>query len=220
MGQYSAAVDAYIAEREPFARPILEYVRALVHEACPEVRESIKWSFAAFEYRGLLCSMAAFQRHASFGFWKHALLRERVPGLSEPAEKAMGSFGRLASIRDLPPRRTLLKLVREAMKLNEEGVARPVRTAVRKPAAVRPPAWFLARLRANRRALATWKAFAPSHRRDYLEWVTEAKTEATRERRLATTLEGLAAGKRRNWRYESKRARAAAPARARRRQKA
>lgn len=220
MGQFAPAVDAYIARQQPFARPILTHLRAVVHAACPEVTEGIKWGMPCFEHHGLLANMAAFKAHAAFGFWKDKLLRDRQAGLPAPAVAAMGSFGRLTSVRDLPARRVLVQLVRAAMRLNEDGVRRVPKAPARKPAAVRPPAWFLARVRANRRALATWQAFAPGHRRDYVEWVTEAKTAATRERRLAITLEWLAAGKRRNWRYESKPARAAAPARARRRQKA
>lgn len=202
MGKRIAAVDAYIAKQQPFAKPILEYLRELVHETCPDVVESIKWGQPAFDYRGPFAGMGAFKAHAVFGFWKHALLAGGKASLGRSREKAMGSFGRLASLDDLPARRTLVALLRKAMKLNDEGVRVRARPRAGNAAAVRPPADFLAAVRANRRALAAWESLAPGHRREYVEWVTEAKGAATRERRLATTVEWLSQGKRRNWKYE------------------
>lgn len=202
MGQRIAAVDAYIAKQQPFARPILRHVRAIVHAACPQVTESIKWGMPFFSYQGPLANMAAFKAHATFGFWQHRLLAQGRTSLGRPAEKAMGSFGRLASVRDLPPRATLLALVRRAARLNEEGVKRPARPAPRRAATVRPPAWVLAALRRDRRATATWAGLPPGQRREYLEWLTGAKTEPTRERRLATAVQWLAEGKRFRWKYE------------------
>lgn len=216
MGQFAPAVDAYISRQQPFARPILTHLRAVVHAACPEVTEGIKWGMPCFDHHGLLCNMAAFKAHAAFGFWKEKLLRDQQAGLPAPAVAAMGSFGRLTSVRDLPAKAVLLKLVRAAMRLNEAGVPRAPKAPARASTAVHPPAWFMARVRANRKALATWTGFAPGHRREYLAWVTEAKTAPTRERRLATTVAWLAEGKRHNWRYASKRP---AAARAPRRQK-
>lgn len=204
MGKRIAAVDAYIARRQPFARPILEHVREVLHEACPEVEEVIKWGFPNFDYRGPLASMAAFKAHASFGFWKHDLLAGGRPTLGRSKEKAMGSFGRLTSVADLPSRRALLALVRKAMKLNEAGVKRPARPAAARAAAARPPAYFLAAVRADREALATFAALPPGQKREYVEWVTGAKTRPTRERRLATAVRWLAQGKRRNWKYEKR----------------
>lgn len=202
MGQRIRDVDAYISRQRPFAVPILERLRDLVHEACPEVVEVIKWGHPNFDYRGPFAGMAAFKAHATFGFWKDALLRTAGRPLGKSTEKAMGSFGRLASLDDLPSKRDMLALVRRAKKLNDDGIKHPARSEPRKPVVVRPPAYFLAALRANRKALATWEALPPGQRREYVEWVTEAKTQPTRERRLATSVEWLAAGKRRNWKYE------------------
>ena len=201
MGERIAAVDAYIAKAEPFARPILTHLRALVHAACPEAEESIKWGFPNFGYHGMLCSMAAFKRHASFGFWKHSLVvKDGAPGRDRGA---MGSFGRITSLADLPPRRTLVALVRRAMKLNEQGI-RPVRRSRPRPP-LPVPADLRRALAGSRAAAAAWKAFPPGHRREYIEWIREAKTAPTRAKRLATTLEWLAEGKPRNWKYQRKR---------------
>ncbi len=204
MGKRSPEVDAYIAKQRPFAVPILEHLREVVHATCPGVTEVIKWGMPHFDYKGPFAGMAAFKAHATFGFWKDSLLREGGRPLGRSGEAAMGSFGRLRSLRDLPPKRALVALLRRAMKLNDEGVRKPVKAAKRTPAAIRPPAYFAAALRRNRRALSTWAGLAPGHRREYLVWITEAKREETRARRLATTIEWLAEGKRHNWRYEKR----------------
>lgn len=201
MGKRIAAVDAYIAKQQPFAKPILVHLRDTVHEVCTGADEVIKWGMPHFEYKGPFAGMAAFKAHATFGFWKEKLLRQGGAALPEPDEKAMGSFGCIRSLDDLPSRRALASLIRAAMKLNEDGVKSPKRPSVRKPA-VRPPVWFMAALRRKPKALAHYEAFPPGQKREYVEWVTEAKTEATREKRLATTLAWLAEGKRRNWKYE------------------
>ena len=198
-------VDAYIARQADFARPILEHVRAVVHEACPGVGETIKWGMPSFVHAGrILAGMAAFKQHASFGYWQHALVvGEGEPGEGRPRE-GMGSYGRMTSVADLPPRRTLLAHVRKAAKLAEQGVKSP---AARKPATPKPPPKappdLLAALKANPAAKATFDAFAPSHKRDYVEWITEAKREETRAKRLAQAIEWMAEGKRRHWKYES-----------------
>lgn len=196
-GNHNPKVDAYIASQADFARPILVRLRELVHETCPEVEERIKWRMPSFEYHGLLCGMAAFKAHATFGFWKHDL----VIGADEKSRQAMGSFGRLTSVRQLPAKRQFAAWMKRAMKLNEDGVKAPrEKSTTRKPIPIPPE--FAAALARNAAAKATFDNFPPSCRREYLEWITEAKTDATRNRRIATTIEWLAAGKRRNWKYE------------------
>ncbi|MFZ5636869.1 MAG: YdeI/OmpD-associated family protein [Pseudomonadota bacterium] len=196
MTSHDPRIDAYIAGSAEFARPILEHLRALVHDACPDVEETLKWRMPAFVYGGaILCTMAAFKRHAAFGFWRHA----EVIGGDPPAE-GIGSFGKLTSVRDLPPKRRLLALVKKATALHAAG-AGPMRAAKAKPLP-EMPADFAAALRAVPKALATFEAFAPSHRREYLEWIVEAKRPDTRARRIARTLTWLAEGKSRNWKYE------------------
>ena len=201
MGERNKAVDAYIAGAKPFARPILARVRDAVHAGCPAVAETIKWGMPFFEYKGLMCYMAAFKAHAAFGFYRHAALVKEARLRVRFDRSAMGSFGRLASLDELPPRRVLTALVKLAMRLADERAEHPER-AKRKPRpAIRPPAPFMAALRRNKKALATWRAFPPGHRREYLEWITEAKTQPTRERRIATAIEWLDEGKPRNWKY-------------------
>lgn len=190
-------IDAYIERAAPFAQPILTQVRELVHEACPDVEETIKWGMPTFVHAGgILCGMAAFKQHASFGFWKHAL----VVGEGEPRD-GMGSYGKLASLKDLPPKKTLLAHVRKAMTLNEDGVKPRSRKAAPKPPP-ETPADLAAALGKNREAKATFDAFPPSCKRDYIEWIVEAKREETRAKRLAQAVEWMAEGKRRNWKYE------------------
>lgn len=199
MGKRDPRIDAYIARSADFARPILEHVRAVVHAACPDVEETLKWGSPTFMHHGILCGMAAFKQHATFGFWKGKL----VVGddVATPGD-AMGQFGRLTRVSDLPSKKALTAYVKRAMQLNAEGVKAPRAVKQPRPKLVEPP-WFLAALKKNRKALATYQAFSPSHRREYVEWLTEAKGEDTRARRLKTTLEWLAEGKSRNWKYQN-----------------
>lgn len=197
MSNRDPRVDAYIARSAPFARPILEHIRDVVHAACPDVEETIKWGFPNFGYKGMLCSMASFKEHCAFGFWQ----AKRVLGEAASDEEAMGSFGRLTSVKDLPPKRELVGYVKKAMQLNEEGIKRTPSKAKPKPP-LSVPDDLAAALKKNRRASTAWEKLAPSHRREYVEWITEAKQPATRERRLATTLEWVSEGKSRNWKYE------------------
>lgn len=196
-------IDAYIAKSRPFARPILESIRAQVHAACPDVVETLKWGFPHFLHHDeILCSMAAFQAHCAFGFWKGSL----VPGAKgAKSAEAMGQLGRIGSARDLPAKAVFARLVKAAMKLNEPAtrVARPVTRAGTRAPIPEPPD-FKRALAKRAKARATWKAFAPSHRREYLEWITEAKRPETRAARIAQALEWLAEGKHRNWRYEAR----------------
>ena len=190
-------VDAYIAKSAEFARPILKHLRAAVHAASPEIEETLKWSMPHFMYKGMLCGMAAFKQHCSFGFWKGKLV-------ADLSEEAMGQFGCITKVSDLPPKRALTAYVKKAMALNDAGVKSPTRVKSAKPkAAVKVPDDLVAALKRNKKARATFEGFSPSHRREYVEWITEAKREETRAKRLATTLEWLAAGKSRNWKYEN-----------------
>jgi hypothetical protein len=197
MSSRDPRIDAYIANAAEFARPILEHLRALVHEACPEVEETLKWRMPTFLCGGaILCTMAAFKQHASFGFWRHA---EVVGG---EAVEGMGSFGKLTSVRDLPAKRQLSAYLRKAAALNVSGVARP-RTpkSASKPLPAMPDDFALA-LRASPEAQRVFDAFAPSHRREYLDWILEAKRPETRAKRIGQAVAQLAEGKSRNWKYE------------------
>jgi uncharacterized protein YdeI (YjbR/CyaY-like superfamily) len=198
VGKRNAHVDAYIARAGDFARPILEYIRAVVHAACPDVEETMKWSFPHFDYRGMMCSMAAFKEHCSFGFWKASLILDKEPVESE---KGMGQFGRITKLSDLPSKKVLTGYIKKAMKLNEDGVKAASRTRSAKPKDVVVPEDLAKMLQQNDKARAAFEKFSPSHKREYVEWITEAKTQATRSKRLETTIEWLAEGKARNWKY-------------------
>jgi uncharacterized protein YdeI (YjbR/CyaY-like superfamily) len=198
MGTRDQRVDAYIAKSAEFAQPILRELREIVHEGCPEVEETLKWSFPHFMYKGLLCSMASFKQHCAFGFWKGGLILKN----EDKSVDAMGQFGRITSTRDLPPRRTLLKYLAEAKRLNEEDIKPPKTKPRAEKKDLQVPVFFTAALKKNKQAFANFEAFPYSKKKDYLEWVTEAKTDETRERRLKTSVEWLAEGKSRNWKYE------------------
>lgn|SRR5262249_36987429 len=197
MPQKDARVDAYIAKAQPFAQPILKHLRATVLSASPELEETIKWGLPSFMYHGIVCGMAAYKAHVAFGFWKSKLILD-TKGM--PVDEAMGQFGRITKLSDLPPKRALVGYVKKAMQLNEDGVT--VKRASKPKPPIATPAALKAALAKAPKARATFDALSPSHRREYLEWVTEAKADATRDKRIATTIEWLSEGKSRNWKYE------------------
>lgn len=195
-------VTEYILKSPDFARPILEYLRELVHEACPDVEESIKWQWPHYGYKGMMVSTAAFKAHVSINFWKAEIMADPHKILKPVGSGAMGNFGAVTSFNDLPPRDQLLELVREAVRLNEEGINVEKKPAARKQE-LDVPEDFITALEANPQAKAHFTAFSPSAQREYLQWITEAKREETRQKRIKTALEWISEGKRRNWRYES-----------------
>jgi uncharacterized protein YdeI (YjbR/CyaY-like superfamily) len=196
-------IDAYIAKAADFARPVLQHLRQLVHKACPDVEETIKWGFPHFGYRGdILCSMAAFKQHCSFGFWKASAMKDPDGILKVTDRHSMGHFEKITSKKDLPSDKSLIAYIKEAARLNEEGVKKPERSKKAPAAALPVPAELAAALKKNKKALAIFDGFPPSHKKEYIEWITEAKTEPTKEKRIATTLEWLTEGKSRNWKYK------------------
>lgn len=188
-------VDAYIAEAAPFARPILAHLRALVHRAEPAIEETMKWGMPFFERQGIVCHLAAFKAHCAFGIWRGGQLEK-----TGKEGEAMGQFGRIAALGDLPPDATIVALAKKAVARNLAGekAARPVKRA-KQP--IPMPAELAGALAKNRAARTTYDAFPPGQQREYLEWITEAKTEATRDKRIATAVEWLAEGKTRMWKY-------------------
>ena len=202
MGKKDSRVDAYIKKSAEFSRPVMLHLRELVHQGCPAAEETIKWGVPHFMYKGMLCSIAAFKQHCAFGFWKGKLLASLRPDDKQLAE-AWGQYGRLTSLDDLPPDRVILKQVKEAAKLNDDGVKAPPQRKARQKAPLVMPPDFKKLLKANPTALATFEGFTYSHKKEYLEWITEAKTDQTRQRRIATTLQWLAEGKSRNWRHQN-----------------
>lgn len=191
-------IDSYIERQAEFARPILTHLRGVIHEACPTCEETLKWSMPSFIHKGkILASFAAFKAHASFGFWSGS----QVVDTEGRQATAMGQFGRLASLADLPDRETLIELTRKAMKLIDDGV-KPVRMKREKPP-LTVPQDMRAAIDQNPAAKAAFDGFPPSAQRDYVEWITEAKRDETRAKRLAQAIEWLAEGKRRHWNYEN-----------------
>lgn len=195
-------VDAYIEKAQPFARPILKRLRKVIHRACPQCTEVIKWSMPAFDYKGPFCTIAGFKQHCVLAFWKAELLDDPKGVLEKEHRTAMGHLGRITSMDALPSDAVLTSLIRQAMKLNDAGAKVP--QARKKKPPLRVPMFITDAIKRHRAALATWERFPPSHKREYVEWITEAKTDATRERRLKQMLEWLAEGKSRNWKYERK----------------
>lgn len=200
MGARDERVDAYIRKSAPFARPILEHLREAVHAAVPDVTERIKWGMPSLELNGFFCHLAAFKAHVSFGFWATEPLADLLAEAGVGKSDAMGHFGRITALSDLPSKRALAKLIRGAAAIRRQTPGRIVKAESRP--VPRMPADFTAALQRNAAARRVYAGFPPGKRRDYLEWILEAKTPATRARRIATAVEWLAEGKSRNWKYE------------------
>ena len=201
-------VDAYVAKVQPFAQAIMTHLRELVHKGCPEVEETIKWSRPFFEYRGaILCNMSAFKEHCSFGFWGEeigAVLREA----KVLQEDGMGSLGRITSVKDLPSDKQMLGWIRQAAGFIASGeYTSPIAARHKVVKAPKPPLQtpteFPAALKKDKKAAAVFAAFSPSCKREYVEWIADAKRAETREKRIATAIEWIREGKQRNWKYQN-----------------
>jgi uncharacterized protein YdeI (YjbR/CyaY-like superfamily) len=203
MAKTNPKVDAYILKAQPFAQPILNHLRKLVHQACPDVEETIKWGFAAFDYKGPFCTMAAFKQHCAFGFWKAALMKD-ADKLKRAQGNSMGHLDRLTSLKDLPSDKQMISYLKEAMKINEAGLKLVPRkkNTDEKPLAV--PPYFKTALSKNKKAAEQFANFAPGQKKEYILWLTEAKTEETRNKRMEQAVEWISEGKIRNWKYLKK----------------
>jgi uncharacterized protein YdeI (YjbR/CyaY-like superfamily) len=202
MEKFDPRIDAYIEKSADFAKPILMHIRQIVHQASPLITETVKWGMPFFDYKGPVCMMAAFKQHLGFGFWKASRLNDPdhlLQGSDE--ESAAGSFGRIATLADLPSDKALMDFVQQMIKLNESGVKEP-----KKPAAPKGdlpmPADFDKLLRGNLATMDNFEKFSLSKKREYLEWFAEAKSEATRQKRIEQALEWIGEGKSRNWKYQ------------------
>ncbi len=205
---FDSRIDAYIAKSKPFAQPLLNHLRELVHDACPGVVETIKWSRPFFEYKGvILANMSAFKEHCSFGFWGEeisSVLREAR--VLKP--DAMGSLGRLTRIEDLPTNKQMLELIRRAAAFIDSGqytspIAARHKVAKAPAPVVEAPPEFNKALKANKKASVAFAALSPSCKREYVEWIAEAKRAETREKRITTAIDWIGEGKQRNWKYQN-----------------
>jgi uncharacterized protein YdeI (YjbR/CyaY-like superfamily) len=203
MAKKNPSFDAYIKAAAPFAQPILNHLRSLIHKACPEVEETIKWGFPHFEHKGVMCSMAAFKNHCAFGFWKSAIMSDPQKIMEDKDKSGMGNFRKITSLSELPSDKILIAYIKEAKKLNEDSIKLPARKkAVAKKLVV--PASLMKALKQNENAWENFGKFSYSNKKEYVEWIEEAKTEVTREKRIETAVEWISEGKSRNWKYMKK----------------
>ena len=203
MAAKEKALDAYIAKSADFAKPILNHIRELVHKACPNVEEKMKWSMPFFDYKGeMLCHMASFKQHAVMGFWKASLMKDSILVENAKSEVSMGHLGRITSLKDLPPDKKIIAWVKEAMVLNDKGVKLAAKPKAADKKELFVPDYFLKALSKNKKALQIFTAFSYSHKKEYVQWITEAKTEETKNKRIASAIEMIAENKSRNWKYK------------------
>jgi uncharacterized protein YdeI (YjbR/CyaY-like superfamily) len=203
MGKKIKEIDAYISKSADFAKPILLHIRELVHNTCPDVEEKIKWGFPHFDYKNdMMCSMAAFKQHAIMGFWKASLMKDKALLEKARSEESMGHIGKITSLKELPGDKKLVAYINEAMTLNELGIKLPARTKTTEKKEIATPDYFMKELCKNKKAFKVFENYAYSHRKEYIAWITDAKTEPTRNKRMATAIEWLSEGKSRNWQYK------------------
>jgi uncharacterized protein YdeI (YjbR/CyaY-like superfamily) len=201
--KYSSKIDAYIEKSQDFAKPILHYIRETVHEFCPDAEETMKWSFPHFIYKGKnLCAMASFKQHCTFGFWLEKEMKTMQEITQDIEKNSMFSLGKITKIGDLPSKPQLKKAITEAMELTDMGVT--MKKAAPSKTEMEIPDDFQNALHTNQQALDVFLKASPSFRKEYITWITEAKTEATRNKRMDQALEWIAEGKGRNWKYERK----------------
>ncbi len=204
MGKKPANHDAYIDQAAAFAQPILKRLRKLYHKACPDIEETIKWSAPCFEHHGLVGSMAAFKKHVSYGFFRAGDMADNADIFEKKADGCM-SLCKASSIDDLPDDKTLIAYIKEAVALNAKAKTSPKKKAARKNASeIKPPADLFTALKKNKQALAVFEGFSYSHRKEYVEWIEEAKRETTRQRRIEQAVELMAEGKSKNWKYQKR----------------
>lgn len=201
---FNKQVDQYIEKSAAFAQPILHHLRKLVHKACPDVEEKIKWGFPSFDYKGPFCNMASFKQHAAFGFWKTSLLKDEMGILSEKKNEAMGCLGRITDIKELPPDKLIIDFIKQAKKLNDEGIKLPPREKPDQKKELVIPDYLKKLLAKNKKANTAFEGFSPSQKKEYVDWFEEAKTDETRNKRLTQGLEWISEGKTRNWKYMKK----------------
>lgn len=197
-------IDSYIEKSQLFAQPILKYLRKQIHKACPEVTETIKWGFPHFEYNGMLCFMASFKEHCTFGFWRGELMKELRMKANISREKGMGQFGRITTLKDLPPDGLLHKWIKEAVNINEKGIETIPKKKITNKKTLPTPGYFSEAINKNKKVAENFIALTASQRNEYVEWVTEAKTVLTRDSRIKSMLEWVKEGKPRNWKYMAK----------------
>lgn len=209
MGSKDPRVDAYIAKSADFAKPILAHLRELIHHNCPTVEETLKWSFPHFTYTSasdrksrVLCSMASFKQHCAFGFWYAGgwVMSDE----SKPSTEGMGQYGKITSLKDLPKDKELIKQIKDAVKLHDSGIKSVSRPKTTEKKELEVPSDLTAALKKNKKARGTFEQFSYTNKKDYLDWITEAKTDGTRKKRLGTAVEWMSEGKSRNWKYERK----------------
>lgn len=204
MGQFNPKVDEYIAKSEDFAKPILEHLRQVIHETCVGVKEEIKWGIPHYSYKGdYLCMLGSFKNHCSFSLYKAEFMKDKEIAESVKAGKKFGYMDKLKSVSELPTKKVLVSLVKDAMNVNEQGIKKE-KLKSGKPKILETPDYLIDSLNNYEEAKAVWESKSDAYRKDYLIWIIDAKTETTRQKRIEQSLKWIAEGKGRFWQYAKK----------------
>ena len=202
MGNRNKLIDEYIEKAAPFAKPILSHIRELIHEAWPEIEETIKWKVPVYEYKGIVCATGAFKTHCAFNFFKAKLMKDPYHVFSEQFSDAAGQFGKLLTVSDLPSDSILREYIQEAAKLNTDKIKGPAKK--KEDADHLIPNDLSIALKNNPIAQKQFETMSLGYKKEYIDWLLDAKMDATRQKRLETAIEWIAEGKPRNWKYMKK----------------
>jgi len=202
--KYDPAIDTYIAKAEEFARPILEHWRTLVHQNCPDVEEAIKWGIPHFDYKGdHMCVMAAHKAHCSFTFLKGQLMTDPRLKAAKDLKPVKRLLGKITQFSELLPDQEFIAMIKEAVQLNEKGVkVQREKSTEEKPKVLETPDYFQDELEGNPKAKEVFESKSNSFRKEYIIWISDAKTDATRQKRIAEALEWISEGKGRFWKHQ------------------
>lgn len=205
MGAKDKKVDDYIAKRPDFAKPILNHLRELFHKAHPAFEEKIKWGVPSFDHKGIVANMAAFKEHCALVFWKASLMKDPHKIFAKEGKSGMGHLGKIKSLKDLPSDKILIQYIKEAVNLNENGIKLPSKKENKKDLEI--PSYFKSALKSlpdGKKAWEIFENFSYSNKKEYIDWLNDAKTESTRKKRLETAVKWISEGKIRNWKYVKK----------------
>ncbi len=201
---HNSAIDHYIAGAEDFAKPILELWRRLIHENCADVQEAIKWGLPHFDHKGdHMCVMAAYKAHCSFTFLKGELMSDLRLKAGKDVKPINRFLGKITQLSDLPADEDFIAMIKEAVQLNEKGIKiKREKPVAEKPKILETPDYLQAALDDNTKAKEVFETKSNSFRKEYIIWITDAKTDETRQKRINEALAWIAEGKGRFWKHQ------------------
>lgn len=197
MNEASENITAYIEKATPEFKEVMIALRSVLNNPNFDIKEDWKWGAPNFNNEGMICWLAHFRNHVGMNFFKGTLIKDKYNLFTHYREEKGNRQLKFSDINQIIPEQ-IEYYIEEAIKLNQENIK-----VVKKEIDTSLPLDLETELNNNPKAKMFFESLAPSYKRDYIEWIEEAKREATRTKRLATTMEWLSEGKKKNWKYEN-----------------